>query len=75
MGEQEELPIVMVACRRTSSVDPGRQAQSSADRYDQHCDSRTAYKLPSRASGVVTYKCTKCKYVWSVPIGGQFHGI
>lgn len=75
MSKQEDLPIVNIACRNTKSVAPGETAQSSADRYDQHCDSRSAYKLPSRVSGVVTYKCVKCKHVWSVPIGGQFHGI
>lgn len=71
----EELEIVHIACRRTASIARDKVGQSSADRMDQHCDSKTAYKLPQRAPGVVSYRCTKCKSVWNVPVGGQFHGI
>jgi len=75
MSEQEELPVVHIACKSTKSVAPDKTAQSSADRYDQHCESRTAYQLPSRAPGMVTYRCTKCKHIWSISVGGQFHGV
>jgi hypothetical protein len=75
MDKDEELPIVHIACKSTKSIAKGKEGQSSADRYDQHCDSMTAYKLPQRTSGIVSYRCTKCRNTWSVPVGGQFHGI
>jgi len=73
--QKEELPVVHMACRRTKSVKLGEVAQSSADRMDQHCDSKTAYKLEKRSPGVASYRCTKCGNVWNVPVGGQFQGI
>ena len=75
MSKQKELPVVNIACKATASVAPNKEAQSSADRLDQHCGSMRAYQMPSRANGVVTYKCVKCKHVWSVSIGGSFHGV
>jgi predicted SprT family Zn-dependent metalloprotease len=71
----KNLPIVLIACKRNRSINHGVEAQSSADNYAQRCDSRQAYKLPSRINTVVSYKCVKCGYTWNTPVGGQFHGI
>ena len=73
--DDKEQPTVLIACKRTKSVEPGKTAQSSADRYDQHCDSKMAYQMESHGPGVVTYKCIKCGHVWSTSVGGQFVGI
>ena len=70
---ENKYQIVNVACRRSKSSIPGLMSQSSADGVEQHCDSRTAYKLTNRSPGVVTFKCTKCGYTWNVSIGGAFN--
>lgn len=37
----------------------------------QHCDSVNAVRLSPASSNVVIFKCTKCSFSWSVPIGGS----
>jgi len=72
---QEELKEVLIACRRNAASDPGRTAQSSADQPSQHCDSKTAYLMPTGSPTYVSYKCKKCGYSWTVMVGGTFQGI
>lgn len=71
----QELKEVLIACRRNAASDPGRMAQSSADLPSHHCDSKTAYLLPSATPTYVSYRCKKCGYVWTVSLGGTFQGI
>lgn len=40
--------------------------------HGESCPSSMAYKLSSDGSNVVSYRCTKCKYQWSVAVGGSF---
>jgi hypothetical protein len=66
-----EMKEVLIACRRNYSTDPGSIAQSSADRPDHHCDSKTAYLMPTSNSTCLSYRCKKCGHVWVTSIGGQ----
>lgn len=72
---KEELKEVLIACRRNFASDPGRSVQSSGDLPGQHCDSKTAYLLPTASKTYVSYKCKKCGHTWTVMVGGQFLGI
>ena len=38
----------------------------------ESCGSNTAYKINSNNPHVVIFRCTKCGYQWSIPIGGSF---
>lgn len=67
----DEMKEVLIACRRNSSTDPGSIGQSSADHPRHHCDSKTAYLMPTANSTYLSYKCKKCGYVWVTSIGGM----
>jgi predicted RNA-binding Zn-ribbon protein involved in translation (DUF1610 family) len=71
----QELKEVLIACRRNIASDPGKIAQSSADLPEQHCDSKTAYLLPTASKTYVSYKCKKCGHTWVTMVGGQFIGM
>lgn len=60
--QNEEHPIVLVACKRgTDQLTRG-----------QACDSRNVYKLSQDGAHNVMYKCVKCGFSWNVPVGGAF---
>jgi len=59
---QQKRPSVMVACRR------GKDAATAG----QSCDSRTAYQLSEPGGTQAQFKCVKCGFVWTVPLGGRF---
>jgi len=37
----------------------------------QHCSSNLAYKMSEDGSHSVIFRCVKCSYQWSTPIGGS----
>lgn len=59
-----ENPEVMVKCKRGSD----RLTEG------QTCDGKMAERLSGPGSHVVSFKCKKCGYMWSVPLGGMFVG-
>jgi hypothetical protein len=62
MTQQPEKQLHNIKCRRGSDrVTSG-----------QSCDGLMAEKLSSDGQHTPTFRCSKCKYVWSVPIGGSF---
>lgn len=62
--EEPKKDEVFMACKRSS------------DKLfmGQNCNSLKAYKMSRDGSSIPTFTCVKCKYTWSVPIGGTFIG-
>lgn len=60
--QQPQYPVVHVKCRRGS--DKATEGQS--------CQSLSAENLTQSGSTVSQFRCTKCKHVWGVAVGGQF---
>ena len=62
MNSKTENPIVNMKCRRGS------------DRMTvgQTCDGMMAEKLSKDGSRSVSFCCTKCRFTWTVAIGGSF---
>lgn len=67
MNQKKEEPRekVLMPCRRGSD----RLTEG------QGCDSKNAYRLRPQGSKFPAFKCCKCGYEWTVPIGGQFVGV
>lgn len=64
MSEEEEKEKVLMPCKRGS--DQLTRGQS--------CNSKNAYRLRPMGSKHPAFKCCKCGYEWTVPVGGQFVG-
>lgn len=62
--EEPKKDEVFMACKRSS--DKLFMGQS--------CNSLKAYKMSRDGSSIPTFTCVKCRYTWSVPIGGTFIG-
>ena len=58
------FPVVNAKCRR------GADKQTEG----QACQSITAENMSPPGASVVQFRCTKCKHVWRVPMGGSFQG-
>lgn len=60
--QDKNNPVVLIQCRRGSDLMTNGQS----------CDSKSAYNLSERPGGpIVTFKCVKCGFMWSTPVGGQ----
>lgn len=59
----EEKPVVLVKCRR------GQDTTT----HGQECSSMQAYNMSSPGDTIVRFKCSKCGYMWSTPVGGQLN--
>jgi hypothetical protein len=62
-AKKPEHPVVNMKCRRGS--DAATRGQS--------CQGMQAEKLTPDGSSLVQLKCTTCKHVWSVPVGGSIN--
>ena len=60
-NEKQEFPIVHMKCRRGN--DPATRGQG--------CQGMQAEKLSLDGSPQVQLRCSTCKHVWSVPVGGS----
>lgn len=64
MTKIEDLEKVLMPCRRGSDLLT----------KGQKCDSKNAYRMQPKGSKIPAFKCCKCKFEWSVPLGGSFVG-
>lgn len=60
--QEDPGPIVNMPCKR------GKDQRTAG----QACDSKRAYKLSKDGSPQVQFKCVKCGFIWTVPLGGEF---
>lgn len=60
---EKDYPVVLIKCRR------GQDAATSG----QECGSNQAYNLANHGDFVVKFKCVKCGYIWSTPVGGSMN--
>lgn len=58
----QQWPEVFAKCKRGNDV--VTQGQS--------CDNKMAYKMSVDGASAVSFKCTKCKFVWTIDVGGTF---
>jgi hypothetical protein len=56
-----EFPIVLVKCRR------GYDSTTKG----QECSGVMAYNMSKQGDTAVRFKCVKCGFVWTIPVGGQ----
>jgi hypothetical protein len=59
--EKSENPVVHMKCRRGNDAATRGQA----------CQGMQAEKLTPDGSNYVQLRCTSCKHVWTVPVGGS----
>lgn len=64
-ADPQKHEVVFVACRR--GKDRATEGQS--------CDSREAYRLTGKGSLSPMFKCKKCGFEWTTPVGGAFNTI
>ena len=65
LGDAPTHPVVHAKCKRGS--DKLSEGQS--------CNSLSAENMTTQGSNIAQFRCTKCKYVWRVPMGGVFTGL
>lgn len=58
--------------KKEDKVEVHARCRRGSDRVTngQTCDGMKAFNLSSQGSHVVSLKCSKCGFIWNIPVGG-----